>query len=318
MVLGLQAEGAVLRVAAAGFAVVHIVFMDIVAGIELYAGLGGPAVQTDGAGRVFRGGKPFFFAFLRFQYEGMIVAFGQTDLFIGKIQTVADSAAFPEVHGSSVHGEEPAGGKIAGASFREAVGLHGQYCIGAGRSVLAAQIEIGMIGQINDRRLVGLRLIDHTESVVLVQCIGDFKLQGAGIALFAVRTGILHDQGAVLDMGPEDSADIGSVQVIGAVIGFQPVCNTVQRETGILDPVGVTAYERAVVAAAVFVILQCVITQGNVRISAVAHRNQDLLDGGAVGQDIDLHAGLVGHGISVDGNAGFCGTERFFKYHSHL
>ena len=248
----------------------------------------------------------------------MVIAFGQADLFIGKVQSVTDPAALPEIHGCSVDRKESAGGQIAGASFRKAVGCQSQYGIGTGGTILAAQIEISMVGQIEDRRLVRLGLVDHAEGIVLFQGIGDLKLQGAGVAFLAVRAGIFHDQGTVLFMRRENGPGIGSVQMVGAVIGFQLPGDTVQRKNGIFDPVGKTAYQGTVVAAAVLIIFQRVVAQGHIGIAAVPGRDQDLLDRGAVGQEIDLHAGCIGHGIPVDGNAVFCDAKCFFKNHSHV
>src|SRR5215218_1661440 len=133
------------------------------------------------------------------------------------------------------------------------------YATGA----FSGQIPVGMVGQVNVRRLVGRRVIVDADLVVVGQGIGDLDVQIAGIPLFHIRT-----DSAQLDADFALPADLfggpnllieplfPTVQRVGPVVERQVKLLVVNVEGPASDAVGVTARDIAEIGVALQVLVQ--------------------------------------------------------------
>ncbi len=120
---------------------------------------------------------------------------------------------------------------------------------------LSFEVPVGVVGEVDDRRRVGDRLVRQGQVVIPVQRVGDADVQGTGESLVAV--GAVQEQadtGAV--RGVEGFAPphalvepVGTaVQRVPVLLGGKPVGDAVEDETATRDAVGITAHRRAEVA----------------------------------------------------------------------
>src|SRR5208337_2402965 len=209
----------------------------------------------------------------------------------------------------------------------------------AGERALAGQVEVAVVGQVEDRvevlRLVGGRVVQD-QLVGVVQGVGQDDLDlgrvtGAagraargpgGVALVAVRADQreLHAHGAGTEdrlVGPDvvAEADDPAVQGVRPVVDGDGVVDgtdsgLVQGELAVGDPVGVPADGLAEVhaggrgdrrAVELDVIGQRLEAEHHVGRLAIPARPPDVLDGRAVGDDLHAHAAVVAERVPVYG-----------------
>jgi hypothetical protein len=115
---------------------------------------------------------------------------------------------------------------------------------------LTRQVEVGVVGQIDDGRQ-GLgrikdRPIFHPNFVPWSEQIGHFDMEGPRIVFLAVGAGVGQlqtDVGTVVDLlgnpHPLVEAKIAAMQMVGRVVGCQLVGLPIEAELPIGDPVGI-------------------------------------------------------------------------------
>ncbi len=128
--------------------------VEKIAGVELHAGLRGQDFQNAAAGRLLDTyGEA---QALPVQNPVVIVAVAELQLLIIRFDALADRDRLAEIEWRAGDGAKLAGGDERGVDPRETVGMDGDDV--AENIAIAFQIEVGMIGEVEDRVFVGGRL----------------------------------------------------------------------------------------------------------------------------------------------------------------
>ena len=148
----------------------------------------------------------------------------------------------------------------------------------------ARKIEEAVIGQVDDRRLVGLRRERGGEFHAAGNAIGDAGLQPAGIAFLTVQTDIgQRDERRGLLARGRDRPVLAietlqtAVKRVGAVIGRQLKAMAVQFERAVRDTVGITPDRRAEEAPKRDITFEVIAAKDDVGNAAGAIRREDRL-----------------------------------------
>ena len=109
------------------------------------------------------------------------------------VSAFPDGEGLSEVQSSALHGTDFAGWDqlLIGQSVSCRVDPHFMVF----KTALVSKVEIGVVGQVDRGRLVGLGAVFDAQFVVVGQDIDHFYLQGAGIAFFAVGAAIREAHG---------------------------------------------------------------------------------------------------------------------------
>ena len=100
---------------------------------------------------------------------------------------LADAVRRREVQPGALDRRQLAGRYQAGVRGRVAIGIQLQHVIE--HRAAARQVEVGMVREIDRRRLVRRGLVVDAQFVVVGQRVGHFDGERAWIALFSVRAG---------------------------------------------------------------------------------------------------------------------------------
>ena len=243
----------------------------------------------------------------------MIVAQAAAQLFVVGLDARADGRGLPEVEGGAGDGPQ------AIQRDRFTVDLVAKD-VAVSR---APQIEVAVLGQVDDRVLVRRGFDLQPEFVVVGERVHDVRREGAGKAFLAVRADVAHRHGGTLRRGllvrlPDALVETArpAVQGVGPVIGRHVVFPAVQRERAPGDAVGIAADERSEKGAALQirgreVILQPVEAQHHVAELAVAVGHLERDDDAAVIGDAGLAAAGVTQGVDLHGGSFACGSKGF-------
>ena len=181
----------------------------------------------------------------------------------------------------------------------------------------AGQVEIGVVGQVHRRGLIGHRVESNTQFVIVAQLVDGGDFRGAGITLVASDAQVSQDQAhrfrRVEGFGfPQLAVEaIGAaVQVIDAVVHVQLVGHAVQREAAIGDAVAIAANQRAEVMRLAEVGFSIVEAVADISQHAVAVRHVQFGDHAAKVADPGDHAVGVGQGVE----GGFAAVRQFAKW----
>jgi hypothetical protein len=153
-------------------------------------------------------------------------------------------------NGGADHGLPFAGGQLGFVGGQEPVGAQGEY-VAEDVAFHAAQVEVGMVGQVHDGGLIGGGPVVNTQGVVALQRVGYFHRQRARVAFFAVGGRVGQPEGrcgAVEGRGRPElfvEAHAATVDVVAAAVGGELVGLAVQREGAAGNAVGVPANDRA-------------------------------------------------------------------------
>ena len=85
----------------------------------------------------------------------MVVAFAELDLLIVGIDARADGGGLGEIERRAGDGLQFAGGDQVGVHGGEAVGIDHDFVAQDVAFALAGEVEVGVVGQVDDGRLVG-------------------------------------------------------------------------------------------------------------------------------------------------------------------
>ena len=199
--------------------------------------------------------------------------------------------------------------------------MDGQNGIQHVAAVVAVQVEVGVVGQVEHRILVACRLVGQAQGIVGGDGQGDGNGQAAGIPFLPVlRHGGQAQAGLVSLVEDGRFPDFfvkamdTPVQVAAArLVAAHVVGAAVQREGAAGDAVGVPADGGTLVGAfGVYVILQPVVAQNDV-FAGELHR----LQGGAVGENGHFEAAGRRQAVLLHRRSVRQDAERSFFYGQH-
>ena len=130
--------------------------------------------------------------------------------------------------------------------------------------VLPVEVKVGVVGQIDHRGGVCLRVIGDGKRVVLAEAIAHRDLQRAGKAFLPVGTGAPQDEHVSLHAAGEHLVGHHAVEMVVPVVLRQCIVPAVQGKCRALNAVGIAPNHRAEVAAARLVRGKVVIAQRHV------------------------------------------------------
>ena len=246
IVLSLQADAAALAVIDATLAG----FLQEIAGIELNTG----AVSVDGhdpAG--FRVGK--LGAGIAENFPVMVIAALEVQRVVVFVDVPANGLGAAEIHGGAGDAAQLAGGDIFGIVGVEETSGEGQNLVHGGiYLVLACQVKVAVVGQIEDGILVADGIVDDVQAAFAVQLVGNLDNGIAGEALVTVGAAQFQGDG-VFFVGQDLPHPVvvkvrAGVEVVSAFVGGHGEGLFADGEGGTLDPVGAAAYGGAQKAGA--------------------------------------------------------------------
>ena len=218
------------------------------------------------------------------------------------VDVPANGLARPEIHRCARHRQDIAGGAGLVVALQIAGRIDAQLL--AQHIAAAIQIEVGMVGQVDDG--VGIRgdTVVHPQGVVLGEDIPHRDLQISRETILSIGAFRLQKQGIAKGLYLIQLAREGTVQVVFAVVGFQLVGFAAHVEHGILDAVGVPAHERAAAGTAGrFKVLDVVgvgvVAQHHIHRPALGG-HPDILDDTAVVQHTDRQPAGVRDDVFID------------------
>ena len=180
---------------------------------------------------------------------------------------------------------------------------------------LAGEVEVGVVGEVDHRRLVGRRLVVDVQLVPVVEPVEDLDRQRSRVALLAVggRVRQAHADGAARPhLGGRPHAAVeaarAAVEAVRRVVDRELERLPVDRERALGDAVAVAADDRAEVRVALVVRLARVAAdvaeaERDVLQAPAAIGDADRLDRAAPGDDRDGHAAVVRERVLVDRRA---------------
>ena len=188
-----------------------------------------------------------------------------------------------------------------------------------GAAVVARDVEIGMIGQVDDRVLVRHGIIGNIDALVCCQRVGHGAVQIARVAGFTVRTVIGQTHGRFVAIA-EDliSPDLSlegirqAVQIVRPIVGNKLIMFAVEVKGRPADAVGIAADGRTMEwIVRVFISGQRVIAEDHVDDRTIWAGNKQGLDRRAIGDQMAAQAACIGQNQLFNGCAGFGCTEGF-------
>src|SRR5579883_2992504 len=166
-----------------------------VAGVELQPGRRREEVEHTPGARVFEPRDGPQRAGGAVEHEVVIVAVRENDLLVSAVANVkADWRWVAEIEGRARHGAQLAGRNEPGIDWHVAARMNRQPRIEDRSAGLRRKIEIAVVRDVDDRRLVGLRAVFDTQ-LVLVEREAGAHAQRAGIALVPVWAHVREHRG---------------------------------------------------------------------------------------------------------------------------
>jgi len=158
----------------------------------------------------------------------------------------------------------------------------------AKRVIAAVEIEIGVLADIGDGRLVAGRLVDDREFAIAMHAVGDEDSAIAGVAAAAVGVDDLQDDAVavMLDDRPVAQRDVleAAMQVADAVfVEVELIILAVDRELAAADAVGIAAGRRAEIGGMGGVAVEIIEAEGERRVMAF---EPEILNDGAPGDHL--------------------------------
>ena len=133
----------------------------------------------------------------------MVVTLGYTKRLEVGLDIAADGFGVHEVHGCACHRNGFAERDEALGGWQELGGVEAKHMVQHRAGTFAVEVEIGVVGQVHHRSLVGLRGEGELQAVVVAPLVTRHYLEIAGVARFAVGTEVHEFHGiAVLTALP--------------------------------------------------------------------------------------------------------------------
>ena len=227
----------------------------------------------------------------------MIVAKAGFQLRVVIVDPRTDRRRLTEIHRRS--------GDIPQLACRDEGGVDGGELVGIDHQKLvkdipltgSRKVEVRVVRQIDDRRLVGGGLVIDPEFVLVRQRVDHGDRQIAGIPFFSVLAEIRQLQrgaiGAFRRFGIPDhlvESLQASVQMVRPVVDGKVVLDTVQRKETLCDPVCIPACDAAEVRITPDIVGQGIIPQHNVPQLPILVRDEQRYHDPPVVRDPGFHA----------------------------
>lgn len=306
--LGFQGNAAVFAVMNAALAGL----VQIIAGVELNAGAVGIDGHTAAGFRVRQGG-----AGVAEDLKIVVVAPLQVQGLVVSVQVPGDGLGNPEIHGRVCYRALFSGWDVLRIVGAEVPGGHGQNLMDSlFGMLLTGQIEIAVVGHIEDGLPVAAAFIADVQASLSVQTVGHPDMGSAREALVAVGAFQGKRDGILLQIcqGPQPHiVGVGAgVEVVLSLVGGQNTDFSVQREAGAGNSVGIAAYGGPQKAIIVHIGLGIVIAQNHVLNRAGGIRDPQLHQGGTQVCDFG------GETAVLDGiQAGFLAAVQIAEFFFH-
>ena len=253
IVLCLEAESAATRILNTLLA--NEATIEEVAGIELQTGLVGEHLHLDAGIGIEEGAEALGDVALGVEYPVVVVAVAIDYLLVALIvDAVTDSGGSAEVEGCALHIERLAGNGDIGINGGELVSVKGKHLVEAVLGAVATEVEVAVVGEVEDGSLVGGCLILDLQCVIFGEGVGYLHLDIAGVAVLAIRAlgGELYVLLVELVGLPDtvvESDGATAVQTVGAVVDGELVVLAIERELPLGDTVAIATDECSEVAA---------------------------------------------------------------------
>ena len=284
--LGLQGDAGAFAVVDAVLAVV----IQEVSGIELDARAVGVDGHAPAGGRICQGG-----AGIAEDLEVVVISSLEVQGIVVDADIPANGLWGPEIHGSAADIPLFTCGDALGIVRAEMPGREGENLIhGFVRMLVACQVEVTVVGQVEDGVLIADPVVNNVQAVVAVYAIGDGDLGIAGHSLVPIRAGKDKGNGVfgLLFHGPQTLVvTVGpGVEVVASLIGGKSVAFAADGEGRSRNAVGAAANSSPQAAAAGLISLGCVVTQDHVRGAAGGIRHPEPDQGRAKVRYLGLNA----------------------------
>ena len=289
-------------------------------GIDLNAGLIGQRFHHAAALRVIQlCGAPHRFALA--ENEIVVVAARVGHLRAGAcgVEAVAQPQAAAHIKRRTRHGHISARrNERFVADRRDRVRIDGENMIADRAAGAAREVEIGVIGHVAMRGLVGRRLIADGKVAVVIPAVCHGDVQRAGEMIFAVRTDVMQAEKVAVcgfnRVGRPKLFAQNTVEMVFAVVAIQLICRAVDGEASLRDAIAIAADRVAHAAVIGEIAFQIVKAQRNVIQHAVAIRHDDVGENRAIVDDAHRRAARIGQGELRDVMPVRRNAERFFRY----
>ena len=218
------------------------VFIQIIAGIELNAGAVGMDFHSATGKGIMKDGTG-----VAVDFPVVVITALQMQRFIISTNVLPDGLGAAEIHRGAFDTAQFAGGDILGIVGIEEPAGNGEDLIhGSIYLFVACQVEVAVVGEIEDGILIADGFIDDVQTLVIIQGIGDTDGGVAGEALIAVGAEQLQGHGSVSDFYGlphplEEKVGTGMEVVVSFVFGHL-VNSAVQDKAGTLRTVGIAAH----------------------------------------------------------------------------
>ena len=255
-----------------------------------------------------------------YEADAVIVTACKTERLIGKIEIATDGLGGGEIERRSCHGYLSTGGDQGIVGFKEALGIHPHLVVEYFTRCKTAQIEIRMIGKIENRLFIGGGSVRDAKLIVLGQLVDHVDGQSTGIALFSVgRDAGKSKLTAVRDysrLGIPDlvgKSDLAAVKVVRAVVDKEIILFSVKGKLAAADSVAPATDKRTLIAVALYVVTKIVVSANDVGQLAASVGYKQLLNCTAKSNDANAHSTINGHGVKIN-VATTCCSEMFLFY----
>ena len=235
------------------------------------------------------------------EHVGVVVAAG--DL----VDPRTDRRGLGEVHRRTLDRGQAAGGDQRAVDRQVMVGIDHHQLVEDAALGPAAQVPVGVIGEVDGRGLVGGGRVVHLQLVVVIERVDHRGGEVAGVTFVAVGTEVrqldAHKILVLQRLGLPDrlvEALLSTVEVVGAVVGGQGIGLAVQRELALGDAVGVAAGDGPEEGMSGKVVLERIQRQGDVGQVALPIGRLDRGEDRAVGHHLDRQPMGVGQGKLVN------------------
>lgn len=237
----------------------------------------------------------------------VVISLSVVELVIIGIDVLANELCLAEIHRGPFDRSDLAGGHERVVHRGEIGGVDVKLIIlDAVIGRISGKVEIGMVGHVDDRGLVGGGLVTDVDGVVLRKGEGHIGRDMAREVGFSVGRVKLQFQGVAGtgdNLGDLVLPTIGaSMEAMAVVILRELILNTFHSDLALVDTVGVTANRGAKVRLIVLreIILDLVEAQDDILVLTLLVRNHHGDDAASEIGDADFHTGLVGQRVKVD------------------
>ena len=174
----------------------------------------------------------------------MVVPLEIADMVELRADAGAEGPELAEVLRSARCVEQFPGRNLLVVHFEHLRAVQAQFVVEDRTASVAREIEIDVVREVHDRRLVRLGEVGDLQGIVVVEIEYGFDVQLAGVILVAVLRQERHDDAVGLDTAfPKTVGEIlrAAVQVVGAVVDLQRVFFAFDGHASRCDAVGAAA-----------------------------------------------------------------------------